>query len=297
MTPRHGTRYLLIVFACVLFSCLMNSQVRAQTWVPPKGRGLVILNYQFLNVSDHLFSNDLRFDLGDIKSHSLLMGLDLALTNRLGVSGAVAFVSSRYEGPFPESSIDEGDFNSGFQDASVGARYMVLIKPFVATPFVSFGFPTHNYTTIGHTAVGRNLTAFTLGLGIGRDFDPLLPNGYFQATYAYSFVEDVGDFNLDTNSLYFELGYFVLPQLSVRGFGNYFNTVGGQDWLELTSEHFHTHDQAAKTESFVLGGGLGYQLSYSWGAFASLMTTIDGSNTHDASSINIGTNYYFSLPF
>jgi len=296
MFPQKLLRLGLISIALVFVTAVLPPSSSAQTWVPPKGRGLLILNYQYQTIGDHILNDERRFDLGEIQSHSLLFGLDLGVTDRLGMNVALAIVSSRYLGPFPETDLDDGSFNNAVQDGSVGARYMVLKDPFVLTPFASYGFPTHNYQVMGHAAVGRNLTALTLGLGAGRDFYPLLPNGYFQATYAYSFRESVKDFNLDTQSLYLELGYMATSSLSLRGFGNYLTTVDGVKWGE-GGGHGAIHDQAAGVESVILGAGLGYQFSYKVGTFVSIGTTVDGKNTHDATGINIGTSYYFSTPW
>ncbi len=296
MFPQKLLRLGLISIALVFVTAVLPPSSSAQTWVPPKNQGLVLLNYQYQNIGDHVLADERRFDLGEIQSHSLLFGLDLGMTDRLAMNVALAFVSSRYQGPFPEADLDDGSFNNAVQDGSVGARYMVLKAPFVLTPFASYGFPTHNYQVVGHAAVGRNLNAFTLGLGAGRDFYPLLPNGYFQATHAYSFREDIDVFNLDTHSLFLELGYMATSSLSLRGFGNYLTTVNGVQWGE-GGGHGHIHDQAAGTESVILGAGLGYQFSYRVGSFVSIMTMVDGKNTHDATGINIGTSYYFETPW
>lgn len=304
----------------LLLFLFLPSLTHAQAWVPAPGRGTLSLNYQYLDVQDHLFSSDVldgtagrcgetfrgdRVFLGNISSQTLLLDADFGVTRRLAVSANVAYISSKYDGPCSENEIDDGNFHGTFQDVDIGARYMVLRSPFALTPFVGAVIPTHDYETLGHSSVGRNLNEFRVGVSVGRDLGPFLTEGFVQVTYSRSFVENVQGFGLDRDNFNAEVGYFFTPRFSVWGLGRYANTHDGIDWFtDLRfapsgdkAENRPVHDRAAEAEYTRLGGGLAYTLLSDMTVHAVLIRTVSGDNTHSGTAFSLGTSWGFSALF
>ena len=155
-----------------------------------------------------------------------------------------------------------------------------------------------SYSTIGHTAVGRGLNELQLGGSVGRIFSgSKLLSGYFQADYRYALVENVQDHSVDRSNLELELGWFVTPRWTVRGFASFQETHDGIDWNHIGGAHeFHAHDRAADADWTRVGVGLSVPVSQTASLFVSYARTVDGVNTHDGSAITIGTSVGFQAP-
>ncbi len=290
-----------VIAALILTGGLAVAPVHAQAWVAQKRQGWLSFAYQSTQVDEHLFSGDIgtgssrSSEFGSISAHTAALALEYGLTDRLTVGGAVAYMTSSYDGLYPESGIDDGAYHGDMQDAVLGLRYNLVRGPLLVTPVVRVVLPTHNYETVGHTAVGTSLNEYHVGVNFAARFGRLLPDPYIQAGYTYAFVEDHVNHELDRDNAYFEVGCLFTERFSLRTFGLWQNTRDGVDWIDPTTtpEEGHAHDAAA-AESFLHAGvGGTFALTPTLTLFASVSQTVSGENTHDAFAINIGTSWAF----
>lgn len=288
-----------LLLGSITLLAIAPTAVLPQAWVPAQ-RGLTVYTgYQYLDAEKHLFSVDIppeaggdgsnRLDLGQISAQTVLFGVDYGITSRLAASASVAYVASRYQGQVPDNlEIDDGTWNDGFQDASIGLRYMVLRAPIVLTPTIQAGFPTHSYETLGHAALGRDLNEIRLGVNMGWVGRSVLSGVYLHGGYSYAYVEKADGMRPNRSDVTLEAGYFLTQKLVLRANGTYAHTHEGLDWIDDLAHdegpgdaHFDAHDRLAKTVATTVGGGLSYAFG---GANVSLgvLTTLSGENTHDS---------------
>lgn len=297
-----------LVMALVL---LAPAQALAQAWTPPKGEFSFATTYQFLDASDHLFSDpdhgSRSKDLGTVQSQVLVLDGDFGITDRFALNAAVAFVGSRYlqgGNGKPEGLQDDGSWHSGFQDARIGARYVAFNNgTWLLTPSVYYGFPTTNYATLGHTALGRKLNELRMGLDWGwlLSFSGA-PRAYLQGNYSYAFMEDTDDVSLNRSNVLVEFGYFLSRHLTLHVWTDYQNVHGGLDWdRDLDRDHhdfaeiFVGHDRSAAADFWRLGGGVSVPVSDSVDVYANLATTLWGVNTHKARTVTFGMSWGFQI--
>ena len=285
---------LLLLFAVPL-------AVSAQAWLFPKGEGTVSLSYQNIFVRDHVYSKGDAHDIGHILSHAATLSVDYSLTDRLAVSVNVPFVASKYYGPRPHQlPIDNGTYNSGFQDFTTDVRYSLSRHPVVLTPFFRAVIPSHNYEYFAHSAVGRDQREFQLGANFGRRLNPIVPNAFVQARYSYAFVERILGIAPNRSDAEIQIGYFLTHRLSLLGTGQWTYTHSGVD---LTFHVFHGglnddqwphHDQIAKASLLDVGGGAAYAVNGSLEMFVSMARSVEGRNGHlHAAVVTIGLSRTF----
>ena len=302
---RRDSNTVLFVLALGLMGVVAAPhEAGAQAWVPGARWLSTSLGYQYLESDQHLFSvedpatGSNELDLGAIKSQLVSMSFDYGVTNRLAISGGVAFISSEYNGQDPDNPvIDNGSWNSDFQDLALSVRYNALVAPVALTPSISFGMPTNNYETLGHAAVGGHLSSLGLGLSAGWSPRRWLEGAFVHANYTYSFVEDVEGISLNRSNASGQVGYYILPSLSAGAFIGYAHVHGGVDWAhDLTEHNFHSHDRGAATESTSVGGGLSYVFTRRSTLSLSYSTILAGvsSNTHNAHGFMLTNTWNFS---
>jgi hypothetical protein len=301
---------------CLLGAALLvltTGAASAQSWVPPKGEGLISLEVQYLDAGKHLFSGPTalsgtdELDIGTTESQVLALRSDVGITDQIAVSASVTYIQARYSAggladsfndPHTGEEIDDGSWNGSLQDARIGVRYMQPIGTWVLTPSLGVVFPLSSYPTVGHAARGTGLKELQLGLEGGRAFfGSRRATGYFQGRYRYAFIEDLPEVSLDRSHLMLEIGYFLRPRVTLRAFSTWVDTHGGIDWLkDLNADTFHGHDRTSATRALRAGLGLSVPLTLDSDLFVSVTTTIDGENTHDATAITTGVSWGLSVP-
>ena len=311
--------------ACLGFACLAPAVSHAQAWIQEKGHASIAVGYQYKYVKYHLFGVNMegavfkgyeggpgnKLAEGDIITNLGSFDFDYSVLDRLALSGGVAYVSSQYKGgaahPAPDGGppiIDNGSFHPTFQDGTLKARYVALGRTIVVTPFVGLRFPLHDYVTLAHSAVGRNLRELQVGTNLGMSLNSLLLGAFIQGSYAYTFVEEVADYNLRRQLFAGELGYYVTSKLAVRGFAEHNRTTGGvasiiqASPLEFSAEftaHGLEHDVITNEWYTHVGAGLNYGLG-SYFLFAIGYVTVAGEESHDSSSITAGIGWNFKTP-
>jgi hypothetical protein len=289
-----------------------------QAWVPAKGTGVVTVAYRNLFVRDHTTDTGRRFRAGDINMNIVLADVDFGLTKRWAVSFSLPVIYANYKGAAPhrdpgeEFSIDDGGYHGGIQDLRWGVRYnLVRVRPLVISPFVEVIIPSHDYPIYGHAQIGRNLKEFLIGANIGRDFDPWVPNSYFQTRIAHAFAENVKDAtghhdlngNHDRTNFDTQFGYQLNGRLGFSGVVHIQKHWGGLHWVDcsprplrecFTDEEWHLHGQLFNSDAIDIGGGASYFLSDSTNVFATFLYTPWSRNSHPITrGFTFGMNWRF----
>jgi hypothetical protein len=293
----HGVR-LLLLFA-------VACDVSAQAWLFPKGEGTVSLSYQNVFVRDHVWSTGDAHDVGHILSHAVALDVDYSLTDRLAVSVMLPYVASKYYGPAPHQlPIDNGSYNTAFQDFTTGLRYNLSRRPVVLTPFFKAVIPSHNYQYFAHSAAGRDQREFHVGTNFGRRLNPVALNAFVQARYSFAFVERVLGIAPNRSDAEFQVGYFLTPRLSFLGTGQWMHTHSGVDLIfgaghgGLNSDQWPHHDQIARASLLDVGGGAAFAINGSLEIFLSVARSVEGRNGHlHASVVTVGLSRTFGSRF
>jgi hypothetical protein len=301
-------------FRWVLVVCLLAwpAQLHAQAWTPMAGHGAVSVGAQYSRVFKHLFSTNLNgyvdpptgyvggpknaIYLGDIVGATTMVSADYGLVQRLAVSAEAAYVSSRYRGLDPESSIDNGKFHGSLQDLLLGARYRLPVSAVALTPFATFRAPLGHYTTMGHSAPGLGLKELDLGLAAGRTLGPLLPRVALEAIYTRDIVEDKYGFSLDRNIVEADAAWFPTGSFTLGARFSYTQSVDGIDWATgiVTEEDFMNHDVAARALARHGGASAEYRLNPRSSLSVAYEWTISGSNTHAVQGVTLAITRGFS---
>jgi hypothetical protein len=278
----------------------------AQAWLPTKGEGAIGVTFGDYSFEGHFDGSGARIPFGGTRAFSAAGELMYGITDRFAVAGSLPFISSKFTGQFPVGvplgPLDfDRRYHGDFQDFRCEARFMALTGEIAVTPFVGLNLPSHDYEVIGEAVPGKRTKELFLGVAAGRSLDPFLPRGYAHVRYFYSFVEKVVPDvrKLDRSNLDLELGYAVLPIVSLRSFGAWQVTHGGFDLEDMFSapDRFRTHDRATRTDYFNLGVGATVQVSPGIEAFAAFVKTMKGENAHQARSFYLGAAFWFGGGF
>jgi len=297
-----------------LLGLVQAAPASAQAWLAPKGEASLSIGYGDVFVKDHLAGTGQTFEDGTMRSDTIGLGLDYAVTNRLSATVGLPFVMSKYDGDDPHiqlngATLDNGNYHGTFTDLGLGVRYMALRDPLVVTPYVAAVIPTHSYTYFAHSAPGKDLHQYILGVFLARRLDPVLPNGYAQLRYSYAFVEEILGIPHNQSSADFNLGYFVTPSLSVRGVLTYLYTHGGLNIEDILNQCdpvlqcgpddptpvWQHHDQITHDVALNAGGGVGYSLTRSLDVSVNYFATLSGKNGHKINNgLSFGVSWSFS---
>lgn len=276
--------------------------VRGQAWLPAHGEGSVSLSYLDMVTSDHLLSSGQPQNRGPMRMITMTAGVLYGITDRFAVTAQVPYIASKFTlapGLAPnahdlESKIDDGRFRETFQDFRGALKYNAVKGPLLVTPFFEVVIPTHHYQTFGHSAPGKFLREYHVGANLGRLLNPILPRGYFDLQYTYSFVESLAGMNLDRNNVDLEVGYFLKPAVAVRGIGAVQKTLGGVEALvPPDSPYFPIHDRLERGHYSRIGGGVTLSLNRSLDVYVLLITTLSGKNIQAFTAPAVGISWNF----
>jgi len=270
---------------------LLISNVNAAEVEPRKGSGQFALTYQF-NTTDGFESSIGKLPIGSIDTHVMNFELEYALTDRLTVVAGVPYVRKRYNnGPLPHDpllldpprphieNVDQGDWNSGFQDFNFGLKYRVREGAFSVEPFVHLGVPSHEYPFYGNAAIGQQLTRLQVGSSLM--WYPGLSNAYYNADIGYVFVEKTLGVSVNYWNIRAEAGYQFSPRITGRLFGLLKKGSGlsvPDDYPgfpdQLTDELWYQHDRMLKHNYFNIGIGLDWVLNDHYSVSANYMEMV-----------------------
>ncbi len=172
-TPQFGPRGLA---GLILGICLLPQFVHAQAWGPAKGEGVVSVVYG-TSVSDRHYLPTVRYDLGRIDGHSVVLDLIYGVSDRTTVSIALPLVVTRYRGNLPHegttTKTDDGRWHSNWQDVGFSLRHNVVTGPVAVTPFVGGIVPSNEYEYFAHAAAGRRLWGVQAGVAAATLLDAI----------------------------------------------------------------------------------------------------------------------------
>lgn len=110
----------------VTLSLALPLSLPAQAWLSPQGDGTVSILYQNDIDRLHSFSDARTRDKGHVYFDAAIVNTDFSITDRLAVSVGLPYVAGKYVGTSPHLlvrgdpstavEVDDGQFNSGFQD-------------------------------------------------------------------------------------------------------------------------------------------------------------------------------------
>jgi opacity protein-like surface antigen len=297
-----------------ILAALLSAHARAQAWLPPQGEASLSMGYGNIFVKDHLDGEGGTFQDGNMRSNTIGLALEYAVTNRLSVDVGIPWVAGKYMGQDPHiqlngTTLDDGNYHGTFTDLGLGVRWQALHDPVALTPYVAAIIPTHSYTYFAHSAPGKDLHQYLLGFFMGRRLDPILDDGYMQLRYSYNFVEKVIGISHNQSSADLTLGYFLTSALSARGILSYLYTHGGLSIDDILSmcdpvlqcgptdptPVWQHHDQITHDVALNAGFGLGYALTGSVDVSANYFFTVLGKNGHKvANGLSFGVTWNFS---
>jgi hypothetical protein len=286
------------------------ASLSAQAWLPGKGWGNVSIGYKNFYVRDHLDVSGKREDKGQIRSQVMSLDFDYGITRRLAVNVSVPLSTLKYTGAFPHKHpeqltyLDDGTYHGGFQDIRFGLRYaLARYSPVVITPFIDGIVPSHNYATYAHSALGRNLRELLIGTNVGwhGGEGSFLSPVYTQTRISYGLVQRVLGRSHNRTNIDSELGYFIMPRLSLSSLvsfqkhhGNPLDTdfsLGSEQW---THEEEHSHMGLLRSDLLDVGAGIAFQLNARNSVYATVLHTAWGKNGHPLQlGVIVGMNFRF----
>jgi len=290
---REGLNARLLPAAALLLATTVSGRAEAQAWVAPQGEGFVGFGFQHTWANEHLSFEGKAVDCGTMRAESLHLLGGFVPIERLGLTVGVAFVATKWtthgspynpNGYKPHGPHDDGSWHATMEDARLDVRYRLFDEPLLVTPLAGIVFPTHEYVTAGHAGTGRGFVEAPVGLYAGRLLDPLLPDAWLQARYAYTFVEHTQDMetgetlNTNRSNLDVELGYFLTASLSARILGAFQWGHGGLEDISVAGQEFEEHDRRLRASWQKIGGGVTYSAGRVDVSFVALWT-LGGKNT------------------
>jgi hypothetical protein len=258
------------------------------------GHGNVSVMYQYISV-DGFESSQGEIDIGTVDTHVLYFEVGYHLTDRMTLIAGIPYVRERYKGPFqhdplaldpprPEvENVDQGDWNSDFQDVHFGVRYLVKDSGTLRIePFALAGVPSNDYPFFGHAAIGQNLKRIEIGSSF--TYVPPISDAWYRLDLGYAFVEETLGVNIDHWNIRAEAGYFFSQHLTGRAF--FLHKQGhGLTFPEdfpppRTDEKWYQHDRMIKHNFTNFGVGLDWTMSDTYTVSSSVLTMVRAEQVH-----------------
>ena len=263
--------------------------------VPPAGTMDVTIAVQHTHVDGHTDKFGTVAHNIDLRAVSASITAEYSVTDRFALGVSLPYVQSRYRGPSPPPGavIDDGSMHGSLQDVLLDARYAMIRGDFVVSPFVGFRYPARQYATMGHAAPGRGLQELEMGLSAGHEL-LALPGFFIGANVSHTIPEAVHNIRVNRTNADLQLGYAVGSRLFVRGFGSWQRSHAGLDLpVPAASEHFHQHDQLARTNHTRAGAGLVFSVADNVNLHVAYSTVVKSVNAHMGRSVSLGTSWTF----
>lgn len=299
-----GPKFRVIIVSVLAILGSAHHEARAQAWVGEATSLDVDLDYNLAISEKVVTDTDIEFAQAGSRTQQFTLGAEFVPLNRLALNVDLPLVLLTYTGnqmayPHPGGGkYDDGNTHATLTDIRGGVRYQILEEPLAVSPHVAVSIPVADYETIGNTVAGRHLKKLHLGLGVGRVIGSAT---YVHLLYEFSLVEKY-DANADTeqhsqnrSDFAATIGHKVLDQrLDIHIDANIGLTHGGVSLASLTAlsaDEQMFHDAIAKEEAYLVGGGLGYQISDALTVSASARLFVAGQNTQNASVFAFGVSW------
>lgn len=257
------------------------------------GHGHMSLSFQSISV-DGFESAIGEIPIGKIDTRTLVVDVEYNLTDRITIIAGIPYVRKRYRGPFQHNpllldpprpsipNVDQGDWNSDFQDFHLGFRYRAKDGPIVIEPYVFLGVPSNEYPFFANAAVGTHQGR--LDVGSGFTWFPGLSNAYYRADVAYVFVEQILGVNVNHWRISGEIGY----QINSRWTGRVFTQLKKGKGLVFpndfptprTDELWYQHDRLVKHNYMNSGIGVDWTINSDYHLSVNVMTQVWAEQVH-----------------
>ncbi len=297
-------RYHVVVAFMLIALGSRWSDANAQAWVGEKGALDLGLDYNFATSNKVLVDKGDDFPDAGTTTHQLTISSEYVPLPRLAVSLALPLAFLKYTGDktlYPHAgggSYDDGNVHATLTDLRVGARYQVLEVPFALSPHLAVSIPVADYETVGNTVAGRHVKKLYVGFGIGH---AIAETTYLHLAYEFSLAEkvdlaaDTKKYSQNQSDASFTIGRKLLEQrFDVNVGANLHIGHGGVNFSDftvpgkLTQDEFQFHDAILKESVFLVGVGVGYQLTSSLGVSLAGRLFVKGANTQNASVLALG---------
>ena len=303
MRTRRASSIVAVASAVIALG-MMAREARAQAWVGDQGALDLSLDYNFGTSSKVVTDTDEEFKDAGTTTHQLTLGAEYVPIAKLAATVSLPLAFLKYTGdktlyPHPGGgSYDDGDTHATLTDLRAGVRYQLLEEPVALSPHLAVSIPVADYETVGNTVAGRHLMALHAGLGIGR---LITDAAYVHVLYEFSLVEKYDQtagtkkHGQNHSDIALTLGYKLLDQqLDIHLDGNARITHGGVKFSEfntLPADEQMYHDAILKEDIYLVGGGVGYQISNALALSLSARLFVAGSNTQNASVVALGATW------
>jgi hypothetical protein len=275
----------------------------AQPWVPGRGEGTIAITYQNYYVTGHFDLLGRENKNGATHSKVMVSEADFGLTDTIGLTVRLPFVSSKYTGPpiyfvggiptYP-GPLDDGTYHGALQDLYVEARRVFAPGVLAVAPLIGVTLPTHDYETHGEAVPGRGRRDLQLGASAGADLGPLLPNTYAYVRYALAVAERNEGFPSVRSTIDLEGGHDVTARVGVRGLLAWQIRHKGPALDELEAHDWSGHDRFIVSSFFNIGGGTSVRMTRSTELSATWIATASGKGgAHVARMLSIGVTWSF----
>lgn len=308
MSRKLGLLFVAAVVAALAFG---PSRLFAQAFTPPQGVAAVTIAWQYVDNTGHRLSDGFLRDRVQSVSTSALVDVEYGVTDRLSASIGIPYVFAKYTGVMPAPSglsVDTcGCWHSGFQDFAFTARYRLGTNTVAFTPHARYVLPSHDYRYQGEASVGRNLWEFQVGASAGARLPGFLSRASLQASYTYSFVEQVArEVSVDRSNGVVDLGYALTRRLYARATANWQRTHGGLRFGSVTGkpflppgefdtpERYAQRDRLGRVNYWQVGGGVSYDIGPA-DVFASYSNYVWGRDAHAGQAYTVGATWYFNF--
>jgi hypothetical protein len=295
----------LPITSVVLVGFAANAQERVDIFDYSFG-----IEYQYIHTGEYA-TNFGPMDIGETDTNVLLLSGAALLGERWEIFGSIPYVQKRHQGegahnpnvefityiPPDYRVIDDGDYHGGFQDATIGVRYLAVDGPLSVSPLLSFGTPLSDYPTYGNAAIGKQL--WELAAGISLEFTPYFSDWLFQADISYVFSEEVSDVDLDYWFWYASASYFITPKFAPRVFLTQRIAPNALEFPKnftqgFDNESWYHHDRTLKHEYLNGGVGFNYIVNDRHAIQATYFQTLDPDNIVEVEyAFTLGLNYRF----
>ena len=256
----------------------------AQAWMPEAGTTSFGVSYTNTFDTKHYTNTGTEVDAGHVRIYTYGLAASYSPTQRIMLNAILPLVNSMYHGPDPHpTEVDNFHYHATFTDLRLEAHYQLMLEPVAIAPFIAYTFPTHTYETLGHAAPGRGLDETWLGVAIGKSLDAWIPRTYVQSRFTYAVVQHVQGISHDKENIDFDVGYYVTPDVSVLGFVQWQQTLGGIRFShppQPSDPLFPYHDQLVATGFTNVGMGGAWDYSDHSTLSVQYLESIKGSNGH-----------------
>ena len=291
----------------------LGSIAHAQAWVGEKGSLDATLDYN-LGISDKVVGTGNQdpcavpncFPNAGSTTHQFTLRAEYTIIEHLAAQVDLPFVLLKYTGtpglyPHPGGgTYDDGNYHNTLTDLLIKARYQVLADPFALAPHLGVSIPLADYETVGNTVAGRHLKALHLGLAAGKIIaDTFYVHALYDFTWAekYDRTPETAKYNQNASDLVFTVGDKLLDgKLDINLDANYHHQHGGINFVDFgtlgfTSPQVTYHDPILKETMFLLGGGVGYQITPAFDVAFAARIFVSGENTQNANVFGLSMTY------